>query len=228
MMYGYFPLVLQGVGVTVALACCAILCATAVGVFGALLKNSRFPVVRGLMEVYTTLNRGIPDLVIMLLVFYNLQTLINTLCLWLGWSRIELDAFTAGVITLAFIHGAYMTETFRGALEAIPRGQAEAGLSTGMSHTRVFCSITLPQMLRLAIPGYSNNIQVVIKSTALVSIIGLVDIIGITQQAGRSTQQFLFFNFVAAGAYLAFTTIALLLLALLNRRVNRGIKGANL
>lgn len=227
-MYGYFSLVMQGVGITVALACCAILFATTVGIIGALLKNSRFGFVRGLMEIYTTLNRGIPDLVIMLLVFYNLQAVINLVCSWLGWNRIELDAFTSGVITLAFIHGAYMTETFRGALAAVPRGQAEAGLSTGMSPLRVFFSITLPQMLRLAIPGYSNNIQVVIKSTALVSIIGLVDIIGITQQAGRSTQQFLFFNLVAAGAYLAFTSVALLLLALLNKRVNRGVKGAYL
>ncbi|MCQ9618295.1 ABC transporter permease subunit [Paenalcaligenes niemegkensis] len=228
MLHGYLPLILKGVSITAALALCAILLSTFVGIVGALLKGSHLRLVRAAADLYTTLNRGVPDLVIMLLVFYNLQMLVNYLCSLLNIQRVEIDAFTAGVITLAFIHGAYMTETFRGALGAIPSGQAEAGLSTGMSPWSVFWRITFPQMLRYAIPGYSNNIQVVIKSTALVSIIGLVDIISITQQAGRSTQQLFFFNLVAAGVYLAFTCVALAALSMINKRVNRGTKGVRL
>lgn len=228
MLHGYLPLVLEGVSVTAFLAFCAILLSTFIGVLGALLKGSHSKMVRITTDIYTTINRGVPDLVIMLLVFYNLQMLVNYFCALIGIERIEIDAFTAGVVTLAFIHGAYMTETFRGALEAIPLGQIEAGLSTGMSRSAVFRKITFPQMLRYAIPGYSNNIQVVIKSTALVSIIGLVDVISITQQAGRSTQEFFLFNIVAAGVYLSFTCVALFLLSLVNKKVNRGTKGVRL
>jgi histidine transport system permease protein len=90
----------------------------------------------------------------------------------------------------------------------------------------VFRLITLPQMIRFALPGYANNVQVVIKSTALVSILGLVDIIGITQQVGRSSQHLFFFNMVAALIYLAFTCATLVALSYVGRRFNAGVKEA--
>src|SRR3546814_17161446 len=121
----------------------------------------------------------------MLLVFYNLQSLFNCLCELAGIDQSQINAFGAGVVTLAFIYGAYMTETFRGAFEAVPPGQVEAGRSTGMSAWLVFRLITLPQMVRFALPGYAKNLQVIIKSTALVSILGRVGIIGI--KCGRAS-----------------------------------------
>lgn len=228
MLYGYGPLILQGTLMTLALTVLSAFCAMLLGMVGALCKTSRSRVLYGIAACYTTAIRSVPDLVIMLLVFYNLQTLVNWLCTLAGIGQIEINAFSAGVVTLAFIYGAYMTETFRGAIESVPRGQIEAGLSTGMSEGMVFRRITLPQMVRHALPGLSNNLQVVIKSTALVSIIGLVDIISISQQAGRSTQHLFFFNILAALIYLGFTCATLVALAWAGKRFSVGVKEAEL
>ncbi|UHL65432.1 ABC transporter permease subunit [Paralcaligenes sp. KSB-10] len=228
MLYGYGTLILQGTLMTLALTVLSAFFSTLLGIVGALCKTSGNSALRYIAAAYTTVIRSIPDLVIMLLVFYNLQIFINWVCDMLGIGLIEINAFTAGVVTLAFIYGAYMTETFRGALESVPRGQIEAALSTGMSDSQVFRKITLPQMIRFALPGFSNNIQVVIKSTALVSIIGLVDIISISQQAGRSTQHLFFFNILAALIYLAFTCATLLALARVGKRFGVGVKEAQL
>lgn len=226
MFYGYGALVLQGTLMTLALTVLSVLFSTLLGIVGALCKTSESRVLRGLAVLYTTAIRSVPDLVLMLLVFYNFQILVNWLCTLLGVAQIEINAFGAGVITLAFIYGAYMTETFRGAFESVPRGEVEAGFSTGMSNWQVFRLITLPQMIRFALPGYSNNVQVVIKSTALVSILGLVDIIGITQQVGRSSQHLFYFNVLAALIYLAFTCATLIVLSYVGKRFNAGVKEA--
>ena len=228
MLQGYGSVVLNGTLMTVALALSSLAFSTLLGIGGALCRTSGSKVLRYLALAYTTLIRSVPDLVIMLLVFYSLQEWVNAICESLGIERIEIDAFTAGVVTLAFIYGAYMTETFRGALEAIPRGQIEAAVSTGMGRALIFRKITFPQLMRYALPGYGNNIQVMIKATALVSIIGLVDIISVTQQAGQATQRAFFFNILAAAIYLAFTTGVLLLLARLQKRFNLGVREAAL
>ena len=228
MLYGYAGVVLHGTLMTLALALLAVLGATALGISGALCRTSGNKLLRVVALAYTTLIRSVPDLVIMLLIFYNLQILLNGLCELIGIQRIELDAFTAGVITVSFIYGAYMTETFRGALEEIPGGQVEAALSVGMKSSQVFRKVTLPQVIRYALPGYSNNIQVIIKATALVSIIGLVDIITVTQQAGQATQHAFFFNLLAAAIYLALTSVVMWFLFRLNRHANRGVKRAAL
>jgi ABC-type arginine transport system permease subunit len=102
---------------------------------------------------------------------------------------IELNAFAAGVLTIGFIFGAYFTETFRGAFQAVPAGQMEAGRAYGMSGWQVFWRILFPQMLRYALPGMGNNWLVLLKSTAIVSMIGLSDMTWLADQAGRSTHQ---------------------------------------
>ena len=228
MLYGYGDVVLHGTLMTLALAVLAVLGSTLLGIGGALLRTSGSAILRYLALAYTTMIRAVPDLVIMLLVFYNLQILLNEVCELIGIQRIELDAFTAGVITVSFIYGAYMTETFRGALEAIPRGQIEAALSVGMKGSQIFRQVTFPQLMRYALPGYNNNIQVIIKATALVSIIGLVDIITVTQQAGQATQHAFFFNLLAAAIYLALTSVVMWFLFRLDKRFNRGVKVAAL
>jgi histidine transport system permease protein len=228
MLHGYELVILEGTLMTMALALLSMCFATLLGIAGALCKTSKSMVLRYLVAAYTTIIRGVPDLVIMLLVFYNLQVLLNWICDLLGIGFIEIDAFTAGVVTVSFIYGAYMTETFRGALESVPRGQIEAALSTGMSESFIFRRITFPQLVRFALPGFNNNIQVILKATALVSIIGLVDVISVTQQAGQATQNALFFNLVAAAIYLMFTTVALLCLAYVGKRFSVGVKEARL
>lgn len=228
MLYGYGSIVLHGTLMTLALALLSVLCSTILGMGGALCRTSSSRVLHYLALAYTTLIRSMPDLVLMLLVFYSLQIQLNSICEFLGIQIIEIDAFTAGILTVSFIYGAYMTETFRGALEAVPSGQVEAALSVGMRSGQVFRKVTLPQLIRYALPGFSNNVQVIVKATALVSIIGLVDIITVTQQAGQATQHAFFFNILAAAIYLALTSGLMFALSRVSKRVNLGVKAAQL
>lgn len=228
MFYGYGEVVLRGTQMTLALASLSILGATLLGLGGALCRGSRITALRNLALAYTTAIRTSPDLVNMLLIFYGVQILLNKFCALIGIPRIEIDAFTAGVVAVSIIYGAYMTETFRGALEAIPHGQVEAALSVGMKGHQIFRQVTFPQLMRYALPGYNNNIRVLVKATALVSIIGLDDIVTVTQRAGLDTQHALFFNLLAAAIYLALTSVVSGFLFRLDKRFNRGVKEAAL
>ena len=134
----------------------------------------------------------------------------------------DINPFAAGVLTLGFIYGAYMTETFRGAMLAIPKGQAEAAWAFGMGKTQTFLRITAPQMVRYALPGFTNNWLVLIKSTALVSLIGLKEMTYISKQASAATRSpFEFFLFSAA-LFLIFTSVSLYALRKINERFSLG------
>ncbi|HAV2990773.1 TPA: ABC transporter permease subunit, partial [Acinetobacter baumannii] len=191
-------------------------------------KLSNINALRYIATAYTTLIRSVPDLVIMLLLFYSLQLGLNQITEALQMDQIDINPFVAGVITLAFIYGAYFTETFRGAFQSVPRGQIEAAMAYGMTPWQVFHRVLFPQMMRFALPGIGNNWQVLIKATALVSIIGLTDIVKITQDAGRSTMQLFFFSIVAAAIYLAITTVSNLILIWLERHYSAGVRKGQL
>ncbi|MFC5698406.1 ABC transporter permease [Pseudomonas sp. GCM10022186] len=205
---GFGPLLLQGTWMTVKLSFLCLLVSVVLGLFGASAKLSKSVLLRIPAQAYTTLIRGVPDLVLMLLIFYSLQTWLSDLTTLLGWDHIEIDPFSAGVITLGFIYGAYFTETFRGAILAVPRGQKEAAIAYGLSRTQCFFVVVFPQMMRFALPGIGNNWMVVLKATALVSIIGLADLVKAAQEAGKSTYQPFYFLLVAALIYLLITTLS--------------------
>jgi histidine transport system permease protein len=227
-LYGYGPLLLAGARQTIALAVLSLAVSVVLGLLGASAKLSRHGVLRAIATGYTTLIRSVPDLVLMLLLFYSIQIAVNNLTDAFGLDQFDIDPFTAGVLTLGFIYGAYFTETFRGAFLAVPRGQLEAGSAYGMSGMRVFGRILFPQMMRFALPGIGNNWQVLVKATALVSIIGLADIVKAAQDAGKSTFNMFFFILVAAAAYLAITTASNVVLILLERRYSTGVRHADL
>ncbi|OYV30194.1 MAG: histidine ABC transporter permease, partial [Acidocella sp. 20-61-6] len=194
------------------------------GLLGASAKLSgRRPLV-GIATVYTTLIRGVPDLVLMLLIFYSLQIWMNEATDALGMAQINLDPFTSGVITLGFIYGAYFTETFRGAFQAVPRGQLEAARAFGMRPMLLFRRILFPQMMRFALPGLGNNWQVILKATALVSLIGLTDVVKAAQNAGHGTFRMFYFTVIAGCVYLVLTTISKLVLFYLERRYMIGVR----
>ncbi|HHP8914561.1 TPA: ABC transporter permease, partial [Acinetobacter baumannii] len=199
-----------------------------IGLIGASSKLSNIKALRYIATAYTTLIRSVPDLVIMLLLFYSLQLGLNQITEALQMDQIDINPFVAGVITLAFIYGAYFTETFRGAFQSVPRGQIEAAMAYGMTPWQVFHRVLFPQMMRFALPGIGNNWQVLIKATALVSIIGLTDIVKITQDAGRSTMQLFFFSIVAAAIFLAITTVSNLILIWLERHYSAGVRKGQL
>ncbi|HAV6008447.1 TPA: histidine ABC transporter permease HisQ [Acinetobacter baumannii] len=225
---GYGPLLLSGTWMTIQLALLSLLLSVIIGLIGASSKLSNIKALRYIATAYTTLIRSVPDLVIMLLIFYSLQLGLNQITEALQMDQIDINPFVAGVITLAFIYGAYFTETFRGAFQSVPRGQIEAAMAYGMTPWQVFHRVLFPQMMRFALPGIGNNWQVLIKATALVSIIGLTDIVKITQDAGRSTMQLFFFSIVAAAIYLAITTVSNLILIWLERHYSAGVRKGQL
>ncbi|MCE9872787.1 histidine ABC transporter permease HisQ [Hafnia alvei] len=228
MLQGYSQLILNGALVTLELAVSSVLLAVVIGLIGAAAKLSRSSVFATIFEGYTTLIRGVPDLVLMLLIFYGLQMMLNQLTDLLGWSQFNIDPLVAGVITLGFIYGAYFTETFRGAFMAVPKGQIEAATSLGFSSSKIFRRILFPAMMRYALPGIGNNWQVILKATALVSLLGLDDLVKATQIAGKGTWQPFYFAIVAGVIYLLFTTLSNGVLLLLEKRYSAGVRRAEL
>jgi len=231
-LYGYGYSILQGAGVTLQVALLSLALAITGGLIGAASRLSKLRPLRWWAGAYTTIIRGVPDLVMMLLVFYGGQMLVNELFDALidkGWladdtTLPEINPFVAGVLTIGFIFGAYFTETFRGAFMAVPAGQLEAGHAYGMSGWRVFWRILFPQMLRHALPGIGNNWLVLLKSTAIVSMIGLSDMTLLADQAGRSTHKPFLFYMTVCLLYLAMTAVSNLILGRLERKYSAGVK----
>jgi arginine/ornithine transport system permease protein len=228
-MNAYYLAILQGSVMTVGVSLAALLVSIVLGLAGAAAKLSGRPALVALATVYTTLIRGIPELVLMLLIFYGGSIGLNHLMESLGSETvIDINPFVAGVLTIGFIYGAFMTETFRGALLAIPKGQAEAAWAFGMSRSQTFIRITAPQMVRYALPGFTNNWLVLIKATALVSLIGLQEMTYLAKQASAATRSpFIFFLFTAA-LFLIYTTVSLLVLKKLNTRFSLGTQRVQL
>ena len=216
MLHGYLPAILGGLWVTLSVAALSLVSACLFGLVGAIAKLSNSRVARWVAGAYTTVIRGLPELVLMLAVFYGGQILLNSLADSQGWGYIDVPPFAAGVLTIGFIFGAYLTETFRGAILAIPRGQIEAAQAYGR--------IVLPQMVRHAIPGFSNNWLVMVKATALVSIIGLDDMVHRANLAASATREPFTFFVVIALIYLAITTLSIFLLSRLEKRYSLGVK----
>ncbi len=228
-MSEYYWSILNGALLTVAVSLAALAVSIVLGLMGAAAKLSGNKLLVVLATVYTTIIRGIPELVLMLLVFYGGSIGINHLLELSGTgATLDIEPFSAGVLTLGFIYGAYMTETFRGAILSIPRGQFEAAAAFGMRPLQAFLRITLPQLVRYALPGFTNNWLVLIKATALISLIGLQEMTYLAKQASAATRSpFAFFLFTAA-LFLLYTWASLRVLRRLNARYSLGTKRAEL
>jgi His/Glu/Gln/Arg/opine family amino acid ABC transporter permease subunit len=224
LLYGYLPAILEGLGLTLRVSALSLAIACVFGLLGASAKLSQSRTARWGAEVYTTLVRGMPELVLMLLIFYGGQIGLNALADAQGWGYIDIPPFWAGVLTIGFIFGAYLTETFRGAILAVPKGQAEAGLAYALSPRLVLWRIVLPQMVRHAIPGFANNWLIMIKASALVSIIGLDDMVHRAGLAAASTRAPFTFYMAVALIYLALTSVSIFLLSRLEARYSLGVR----
>lgn len=226
-VFAYREQLFAGTLVTINLAIFSLFIALAFGIIGAGAKLSSSRLLNTVAGAYTTLIRGVPDLVLILLVYFGSQQLFNQLGEVTGlWGYVEVPQFTAGVGTIGFIYGAYMTETFRGAILAIPRGQTEAGIAVGMNRWTLFRRITWPQMIRYALPGFTNNWLVQLKATALVSVVGLQDLVYNAFVAGRSTRQLFTFMFAVLVIYLIITAISNVGLKWVEQRYSRGFERA--
>ena len=224
-IWAYRGLLWDGTVVTVQLAIGSLLLAVLLGLIGASAKLSKNRVAQKVAGSYTTLVRGVPDLVLMMLLFYGGQQLLNDIGEWTGlWDYLELNQFTAGVFSIGFVFGAYMTETFRGAILSIPRGQIEAGIAVGMNNWKIFHRITWPQMVRYALPAFTNNWLVLVKATALVSVIGLHDLVWNASTAGRSVREPFTFMFAVLVIYLIITAISDVGLRWMDRKYSVGVR----
>ncbi|MEE8454348.1 MAG: ABC transporter permease subunit [Limibaculum sp.] len=218
----YAPLLGGGVLVTISLAVLSLVLATALGALAASAKLSGKFVLGAIAHAYTTLVRGIPELVLILLIYFGGQRLLNQIGGALDLDYIDISKFWAGVISIGFIYGAYLAETFRGAYLAVPRGQGEAAKALGLTPLVTLWTVLLSQIMRMALPGYGNVWLVLVKSTALVSVIGLADVVGLADKAGKATREpFLFFVAVIL-VFLAITWVSGLALRYAEVRVNRG------
>ncbi|WP_259782457.1 ABC transporter permease [Aestuariispira ectoiniformans] len=218
-------LLLQGTGITILVGVASLVLAIVLGLLGAWAKLSKNAMAQRAANGYTTLIRGIPDLVLMLILFFGGQQLLLDIGEKTGlWGYVEINQFTAGVGTIGFIFGAYMTETFRGAILAIPRGQIEAGIACGMSKSLIFRRIIWPQMVRYALPSFTNNWLVMIKTTALVSVLGLQELVYVANAVGRKFREpFTFLLFVLV-VFLLLTAVSQLGLRKLEKKYSVGIR----
>lgn len=227
LIFEYRQILMEGAAVTVSLALLSLILSVVLGLIAAFAKLSKSRGVRRLGGLYTTFIRSVPDLVLMMLIFYGGQLLVNDIGRATGlWGYIDINQFIAGVLTLGFIFGAYMAETFRGAILAIPKGQIEAAVSVGMTPKQVFRIVTWPQMVRYALPSFSNNWLVLIKSTALVSVIGLHDLVWNAFSAGRSVHKLFTFMLAVLIFYLIVTAVSDVLLRWVDRKYSAGVRKA--
>ena len=219
-LQGYETLLMRGAAMTISLALLSAAVAVMLGLCCALIRVFAADGFSRCIMVYTTVVRGIPDLALLLLIYYSLQGWINEIGDLLGWPGLVIDPFAAGVMTMGFIYGASFTETFRGALIAIPPGQIEAARAIGLGQLRIFTRIIFPQMLTTALPGITNNWLVLLKSTALVSVIGLQELVTYGGQAASATRQPFFFMLVVGAIFLGFTAASQLGLRWVSRRID--------
>lgn len=225
-LQGFGHLLISGTWMTIQLALSSLLVGLVFGLIGAAAKLSSNPVARWLATGYTTLVRGLPELLLVLTIYFGGSQLLMWIAGWFGYTEyIEIGPFIAGVAALSIAFGAYATEVFRMALLEIPKGQWESGLACGMSSLRTFFRIILPQVWRLAIPGLGNLFQVLLKDTALVSVVGLNDIMRQSQVAISATKEPFTFFMVAACIYLLLTAATTAFTMFMERVANPAARG---
>lgn len=218
-------LLLKGVQLTVSVGLCSMLIAMLLGLIAAGGKLAQSRLAKAAADVYTTVVRGVPELVMILLVYYGVPTLIQDLMTSAGVDLIiNLNPFVAGAATIGFIYGAFTTEVFRGAFLAVPKGQIEAARSVGMGTALTLKRVIFPQMWRFALPGLGNVWMVLIKATALISVIQLPELMRNADIAARATKKPFTFFFWASLIYLVITTISIVIQNRAEKLADRGVR----
>ena len=187
------------------------------------LKLSKYKILNLIANFYTTVVRGVPELLVIYLFFFGGSGAIMYVAQIFGYyDYIEINAFLTGAISIGIISGAYSTEVFRGAIQSIDKGQFEACHVFGLKKYIYFFKVIMPQMLRLAIPNLSNVWQITLKDTSLISVTGLVEIMRQSYIAAGSTRDPLFFYSFAALLYLILTYLSMKFINKLEKNYSRG------
>ena len=224
---GYGWLLWDGTKLTISVALCAMAIAIVLGLIGAWGKLAKSRIATAAASTYTTIIRGVPELVLILIVYYGVPTLIQEIAANFGIDVIiDLNPFISCVSTIGFIYGAFATEVFRGAYLAVPKCQIEAAQGMGMNRTLVFRRILLPQMWRFALPGLGNVWMVLIKATALMSVIQLPELMRNSYVAAQYTRKPFTFYLVASLFYLLITIVSMIGQQQAENWANRGVRSA--
>lgn len=222
MLQGFGHLLLAGSVVTLQLAFTGLFLGLVLGLLGALAALTPIAPIRWLANAWNTIMRGLPEMLLVLILYYGASNMLANIT----GHYIEISAFAAGAAALAIAFGAYAAEVIRSALLEVQQGQREAALALGLSRSTSFRHIILPQAWRLALPGLGNLFLVLLKDTALVSVVGLDELMRQAYTAAGFTKLPFTFYLVAAGIYLFFTFLTMQALSALERRANYGIQGA--
>lgn len=219
---GWGGTLLAGLWASMQIALGAFAMGLVIGLGGAYGKIYGGPVLRDILAIYTTLVRALPELILILLLYYGLTDLLNQTLLTFGAERIQISGVMAGILVLGVVQGAYATEILRGAILAVPAGQIEAARSMGMPEAMLARRITLPTMLGLAVPGLSNLWLIATKDTALLAIVGFTELTLATRQAAGTTKAFFTFFLAAGLIYLLITLLSTWGFARLEKWARRG------
>ena len=200
--------ILAGVVVTVTLALATLPLGLGAGFALALGKQSEDKAMRLSADIYTTVFRGLPELLTLFLVYFGGQSAINALTGATGLPALTVSSFVAGMIALGLVFSAFASEVFLSAFRAIPLGQTEGAMALGLSRWRIMLSVILPQLIKIALPGLANLWMNLLKDTALVSVVGLADTMRQAGIASRVTREpFLFFG-IACAIFLVLTMLS--------------------
>ncbi|HVR68099.1 MAG TPA: ABC transporter permease [Verrucomicrobiae bacterium] len=224
---GWGDELLRGAWLTIQISICSYLVGMVLGLLGAGAKLSHNRILRWIADIYTTIVRAVPELLLIILIYYTGTSALKQLLLMIGIGEgIDVSPFGAAVAALGFIVGAYMTEVFRGAILAVPKGQMEAARAYGMPATLRFRRILFPQLMRYALPGLNNLWLVMIKDSSLISVVGYYELLFAGKQAAASTRDYMFFYAVTALCFLTLTIISMIGSQQLERRSTRGLRRA--
>lgn len=226
-LQGYGWMLLDGARMTIVVGILSLMVAIALGLVGAMAKLSSSRLAYVIADTYTTVIRGVPELILLILVYFGITNVLRNLIEALGGEgRVDINPFLTGMVTIGFVYGAFTTEVFRGAILAVPKGQIEAAKASGMNSMLVYRRILLPQVWRFALPGLGNVWLVLLKATALMSVVNLDELTRKSTIVAAAIKQ-PFTVFILAGLiYIAFTALSMGILQVLERRANRGVRRA--
>ena len=207
---GWVSAILRGAAVTIAVGLSSMVAGLLIGVVCGLIKWARIFPLSLLVDGYTSVVRGVPELLVIYLLFFSSVEFVTKVITAFGYAGLAESgySFVIAVVAISAISGAYSTEVIRGALASIPSGHIEAARALGLSGSRIFRRIIAPQMLRIAVPGINNVWQTTIKDTALVSVVGLQELMRISYIGANSTRHPFIFYLIAAVVYLIITLVS--------------------
>lgn len=221
---GWGGAMLAAAGTTLLVAVLGFALGAVFGTLAAAAKLSRSRVLRVVGDAYTTVLRGVPDLLVVYLLYFGGSAALTAVARSFGAQGfVGVPALATGALALGIVSGAYQAEVYRGAFLAVSRGELEAGRAAGMSGPLMFRRIIVPQVLRFAVPGLGNVWQLVLKESALISVTGLVELLRMSQIGAGSTREPFPFYLAAAALYLVITTVSTAIFARLEARGRRGL-----